>query len=217
MADGKVARVTSRNSRGVGGVSAGGRGVLRYPAVRGSGPESSRGQSLAEFAIVFRVMFLIVGAIIQFGLVFWAQNGLTQVVRDIGRWEATQQVRPCNSNGAAVVTKANEIARTSGLFAYTNGHWTSINGGVPYAFDVSPAPRDGIEVSWPLSVDSPPPGGYISSDCPPDTNQVAWFVNIRAHHEVPLFLPFIGLFIPSCDADSCSLSSSVQFRMEPSR
>jgi hypothetical protein len=175
------------------------------------------GQALAEFAIVFPVMFLIVAAIIQFGLIFWAQNALTQVVRDTGRWEATQQLRPCDSGGPAVVAKADEIAMKSSLFGYASGHWTSINGGVPYVFDTNPAPRDGIEATWPFSVDNPPPGGYVNTDCPPDTNEIAWFVNIRAHHEVPLFLPIIGNFIPSCDADSCSLSSSVQFRMEPSR
>lgn len=175
------------------------------------------GQSLAEFAIVFPVMFLIIAAIIQFGLVFWAQNALTQVVRDTGRWAATQQTRPCANGGSALVTMADQIAETSSLFAYSAGQWTAINGGAPFAFDVNPAPREGIEATWPLSTENPPPGGYDPSDCPPDTNQIAWFVNIRAHHEIPLFLPLIGQFIPSCDADSCSLESSVQFRMEPSR
>lgn len=180
---------------------------------RGSG--GSSGQSLAEFAIVFPVFFLIVAAIIQFGLVFWAQNALTQVVRDTGRWAATQQTRPCDSGGSALVAKADEIALASSLFGYTAGQWTSINGGDPYAFDVNPAPREGIEASWPLSTD--PPGGFVPADCPPDSNQIAWFLNIRAHHEVPLFFPFIGPLIPSCDAGSCTLSASVQFRMEPSR
>ncbi len=177
----------------------------------GTGARGRSGQSLAEFAIVFPVMFLIVAAIIQFGLVFWAQNALTQVVRDTGRWAATQQTRPCDSGGNALVAKADEIARTSALFAYAAGTWS----GAPVPFDVNPAPREGIEASWPLSTD--PPGGFVNTDCPPDTNQIAWFVNIRAHHEVPLFFPVIGAFIPSCDIDSCSLSSSVQFRMEPSR
>lgn len=176
-----------------------------------------RGQSLAEFAIVFPVMFLILAAIIQFALVFWAQNALTQVVRDTGRWAATQQTRPCDSGGVALVSKADEIALTSSLFGYSAGTWTGINGGTPYAFNVVPAPREGVEATWPLSIDSPPPGGYANTDCPPDTNEIAWFVNIRVHHEVPLFFPFIGALIPSCDIDSCTLSSSVQFRMEPAR
>lgn len=173
------------------------------------------GQSLVEFAIVFPVLFLILAAIIQFGLIFWAQSTLTQVVRDTGRWAATQQTRPCDSGGAGLVTKADDIAGTSSLFGYSAGQWTAVNGGAPYAFDVNPAPREGIEATWPLSTD--PPGGFVNTDCPPDTNQIAWFLNIRAHHEVPLFFPIIGAFIPSCDADSCSLSSSVQFRMEPAR
>ena len=179
------------------------------------GTDRSRGQSLVEFALVFPILFLILAAIIQFGLIFWAQNEITQVVRDTGRWAATQQTRPCDSGGNALVTKANEIALTSSLFAYSSGQWTSINSGAPFAFDVNPAPREGIEASWPISTD--PPGSFVNSDCPPDSNQIAWFLNIRAHHEVPLFFPLIGALIPSCDVDSCSLSSSVQFRMEPSR
>jgi TadE-like protein len=173
------------------------------------------GQSLAEFAIVFPVMFLIIAGIIQFGLIFWAQNSLTQVVRDTGRWAATQQTSPCDGGGSTLVSKADELAKISSLFGFSTGQWTGINGGAPYAFDVSPAPAEGIEASWPISTD--PPGGFLNTDCPPDTNEIAWFVNIRAHHEIPLFIPFIGQFLPSCDADSCSLSSSVQFRMEPSR
>jgi hypothetical protein len=121
--------------------------------------------------------------------------------------------------GTNLVTKADEIARRSSLLGYTAGEWTAINGGVPVAFDTAPAPREGVEATWPISTDpTVPPGGVlVNTDCPPDTNQIAWFVNIRAHHEVPMFFPVIGQFIPSCNASSCSLSSSVQFRMEPSR
>lgn len=169
-----------------------------------------RGQALVEFAIVLPAFVLILAGTIQFGLVFWAQNTLTQVVRDTGRWAATQQTAPCDSGGPALVAKADEIARTSQLFGYRPGEWS----GSPLAFDVSPAPREGIEATWPISSDQP---GLEPSDCPPSTNEIAWFVNIRAHHEVPLFIPLIGNLIPACDADSCTLSTAVQFRMEPSR
>lgn len=179
---------------------------MRSPGVRvGRAPQS--GQTLVEFAIVLPVFLLIVFAIIQFGLIFWAQNTLTQVVRDTGRWAATQQTNPCDSGGAALVTKADQIAQVSSLLGYTAGLWN----GAPVAVGA----REGVEASWPISTD--PPGGFTNMDCPPKTNQIAWFVNIRAHHEVPLFFPVIGQFIPSCNASSCSLSSSVQFRMEPSR
>jgi hypothetical protein len=169
------------------------------------------GQSLAEFALVFPILVLMLGAIIQFGLIFWAQQTLAQVTRDTGRWAVTQQTSPCNSGGPALVIKADEIARASSLLGYEPGEWS----GSGFAFDVPPEPREGVEVGWPISTD--PPGGFVSTDCPPDTNQIAWYLNIRMHHEVPVFFPFIGAFIPACDGDGCSLSSSVQFRMEPAQ
>lgn len=182
-------------------------------------PRSDRalpaGQTLAEFALVLPVLVLILFGIVQFGIIFWAQNTLTQVVRDTGRWAATQQTNPCDSGGPALVAQADQIARRSSLIDYSPGEWTGINGGAPYAFDVSPAPREGVEATWPITTD--PGGPYYNTDCPPDSNQVAWFVNIRMHHEVTLFIPFIGQFIPSCNASTCTLSSSVQFRMEPAR
>ena len=180
---------------------------MKLPAAR----RRSRGQSLAEFALVFPILILMLGAIIQFGLLFWAQNTLTQVARDTGRWAATQQASPCDSGGAALVTKADEIARASSLLGYEAGEWS----GSGLAYGTVPEPREGVEVQWPISTD--PPGGFVNTDCPPDTNQIAWFLDIRVHHEVPSFFPFIGAFIPSCDGDSCTLSSAVQFRMEPSQ
>ena len=78
-------------------------------------PNGSLGQSLAEFAIVFPILMLIIGGIIQFGLIFWGQNTLNQVVRDTGRWAATQQ--SCNSAIAKppLVVTANNIAAASNL------------------------------------------------------------------------------------------------------
>jgi hypothetical protein len=173
-------------------------------------PEPAKGQSLVEFALVFPILVLILGGIIQFGVIFWAQNTLSQVVRDTGRWAATQQTRPCDSGGSALVAKADEIAQQSSLIGYSAGQWS----GAPAAYPASPQPREGIEASWPISTDAP---SLLNTDCPPDTNQNAWYLNIRAHHVVPLFFPIIGNFIPSCDSSGCSLSTSVQFRMEPAQ
>jgi TadE-like protein len=168
----------------------------------------SRGQSLVEFALVVPILLLIVGAIIQFGVIFWAQNTLTQVVRDTGRWEATQTTKGCSLGAGALVTKADAIAQTSSLIGYRAGLWS----GLPGSFDTPSPTREGLEVSWPS-----PDGVLGDGDCPPNTSDIAWFVNIRAHHVVPLFFPVIGAFIPSCTASGCSLSSSVQFRMEPAQ
>ncbi len=123
------------------------------------------GQALAEFALVFPIFLLILAGIIQFGLIFWAQNTLTQVARDTGRWAATQQTKPCNAPTAvtAVVATANDIAGTSSLLGYTNGSWTS------------PA---NVDVTW-------------SGPCPPTGNQEVAFVTITLHHHVPVFFSFL--------------------------
>ena len=55
------------------------------------GPAYQRGQGLVEFALIVPALFLILGAIIQFGIWFWDQNTLNQLVRDAGRYAATVQ------------------------------------------------------------------------------------------------------------------------------
>jgi Flp pilus assembly protein TadG len=75
-----------------------------------------RGQSLVEFALVAPIVIAVMAAIIQFGIVFWTQNTLTQVVRDTGRWAATQ---PNCSVDTAVKTQAQTIAASSSLIGYS--------------------------------------------------------------------------------------------------
>lgn len=147
----------------------------------------TRGQSLAEFALVFPILFLIVAAIIQFGLVFWSQNTLTQVARDTGRWASTQQ--DCNAGSATptVVTTANAIAASSTLFGYTAGSWTS---------------PTNVDVSWVADSTTSPP-----STCPPVGNQQVAYVTITLHHTVPMFFPFLPI--------NNNLTTQAQFRMEP--
>jgi Flp pilus assembly protein TadG len=130
-------------------------------------PRSSRsGQALTEFALVFPILMLLLAGIIQFGLVFWAQNTLTQIARDTGRWAATQQ--ECNTANAtnAVVATANGVAASSSLLGYTANSWTS---------------PTNVVVSW----TSP------SGPCPPTSNQQVSFVTITLHHQVPVFFSFI--------------------------
>ena len=126
----------------------------------------SRGQSLAEFALVFPILMLIVGGIIQFGLIFWGLNTLTQVVRDTGRWAATQI--DCTPAGVApVIAKANAIAAQSSLFGYTAGEFNGTN----------------TTVVW---RSEPPPG-----PCPPTDNSEEAWVTITISHTVPTFFPFV--------------------------
>lgn len=111
-------------------------------------------------------MFLIVAAIIQFGLIFWAQSTLTQVARDTGRWAATQQ--DCNpaTATAGVVTTANNLASQATLFGYTTNSWTN---------------PTNVVVTWTTA----------SGACPPTSNQMVSFVRITLNHQVPVFFPFL--------------------------
>ena len=126
------------------------------------------GQALAEFALVFPIFLLLLAGVVQFGLIFWAQNTLTQVARDTGRWAVTQQTKPCNSATAVnnVVTTANAIAATSSLIGYTAGSWTS---------------PTNVDVTWTTQ----------SGACPPASNQDVSFVTITLHHTVPVFFTFL--------------------------
>jgi Flp pilus assembly protein TadG len=125
------------------------------------GRQRSRGQSLAEFAIVFPVLMLILGGIIQFGIIFWGQNTLTQIARDTGRWAATQQA--CTSPPVDVLGTAKSIAATSSLIGGSSG-WTS---------------PTNVDVSW------------SGTPCPPNNNQNVAYVTITLHHQVPIFFPFV--------------------------
>lgn len=122
----------------------------------------SRGQSLTEFAIIFPIFMLLLGGVIQFGIIFWGQNTLTQVVRDTGRWAATQQ--DCTSaEEALVIAMANQVAGSSSLIGYSPDSWTSAN----------------VTVGW------------TGTPCPPTSNQEVAWVTISVTHQVPIFFPWI--------------------------
>jgi TadE-like protein len=150
----------------------------------------SLGQSLVEFAIVLPILLLLVGGIIQFGILFWTQNTMTQIARDTGRWAATQ-VSACNTGATPVQTHANALASSTSLLAYP----------------ANPVP---VTVAWALDA------GSVGTDpCPPTNNQTVWWVTITVRHDVPSFIPFLNFAIPGCNGTTCALSSSAQYRMEP--
>lgn len=105
------------------------------PSTLRRAPDRQResGQSLAEFALVFPILMVILGGIIQFGIIFWGQNTLTQIARDTGRWASTQIVCPTS---ATTLPTANAIAGQSSLIGYTT--WTVAN--VQVALTGDPCP-----------------------------------------------------------------------------
>lgn len=171
----------------------------------------SRGQSLVEFALVVPVFIAMIGGIIQLGMVFWAQNTLTQVARDTGRWAATQT---CSSGLAALGTQADLIARNSSLFGYQNGAFASPTNSGSDAGVAGFATVNAMAVAWVRdSVESP------AQPCPPTSNEAVWHVTLKMNQRVPTFFPGMQ-FLPTlgtCNSSGCfiTLSSTAQFRMEP--
>ena len=111
---------------------------------------------------------LLIGAIVQFGVIFWGQNTLTQIARDTGRWASTQN--GCDSTSVNVLATAKSIAASSSLIGPSSG-WTS------------PA---NVVATWGGDA-----GGPVPSPCPPASNQQVAFVTITIHHQVPIFFPWI--------------------------
>jgi Flp pilus assembly protein TadG len=171
------------------------------------------GQALVEFAIVFPVFVALLGAIIQFGMIFWAQNTLTQVVRDTGRWAATQQAAPCDSvSGLANVgAQADLIAANASLWGHTTTEFGSPTKRSTDGDVQSFTTANAMAVAWVRTAGS--------ATCPPSTNLDEWHVTIRINQTVPTFFPGMQ-FLPAlgtCDPSGChmTLSSTAQFRMEP--
>lgn len=124
----------------------------------------SRGQSLAEFAIVFPIFMLIVGGIVQFGIIFWGQNTLNQIVRDSGRYAVTE--RDCLPASRADVAAKVAIVASNASFAGTIG---------------------AITVVMPTTT-APDP---ISDPCPATSNAQEVWLRITVQAQVPVFFPAI--------------------------
>lgn len=159
---------------------------FRRPSYR----RRSSGQSLVEFALVFPILMLILGAIIQFGLIFWGQNTLTQIARDTGRWAATQQGCTAGTPAPAVdvLGTAKAIASQSSLIGGSST-WT-----------YGSAATNNVFAEWTVVT---PVGG----PCPPTDNTQVDYVKITLRHKVPVFFPFVP--------GDGNLTTTAQFRMEP--
>jgi hypothetical protein len=130
---------------------------------------------------------LILMGLMQFGLIFWAQITLTQIDRDTGRWAATQTTSPCTGGAAAVQAQATSVADQSMLYGYP---------GTPVT----------ATTSWAQQ-------GIGSGTCPPANNSTTWNVKIQLTHTIPIFLPLAS--DGTCGSSCRTLSTTVQYRMEP--
>jgi hypothetical protein len=193
--------------------------VRRIRAIR-SGRLSRRGQSLVEFALILPILLMLVGGIVQYGMIFATKHSLIQVGRDVGRWAATQPCSDVDSDGnPQPVTQADLVALQSRLMGYTAGAWdgsaANFHAYLPVGTPL-PATRpaslstESVEVAW-------------TSDkgvCPPtSSSDDVWWVTIRLSHRAPVVLPGFP-YLPglgTCDVSGCyfAVTTTAQFRMEP--
>jgi len=153
----------------------------------------SKGQSLAEFAIVFPIFMLVIGGIIQLGVLFWGQNSLNQLVRDTGRYAVTE----LNCSAASVAdiqTKISSIASSMGVARVT---------GTP----TITMPTNGEAIGVPPVADPISSTSVAGVNCPAKSNVDHVWLRISVNAQVPVFFPLV----PGGGA----ISSTALFRMEP--
>lgn len=181
-------------------------GVSRL-VVRSLG-QARRGQALVEFALAVGVFLLVIAGVIQFGLILWSQNTVTQVARDTARWAVTQPTSPCDTaaNRSALAATAGTLAERLSLLGYRPGLWTNASG-------LASVAADGVGADW--TAPSTPPGLFAPPPCPPTDNQTAWLVRVRVSHVIPIFFPGLQIIAPACGSQGFCVSSTAELRMEP--
>lgn len=189
----------------------------RSTVVRRWSARATLGQALVEFALILPILLMLVGGIIQYGVIFATKHSLIQVGRDTGRWAATQDFSPCSSAALAAapqpLTEADAIAQESRLMGYVAGEWnagTFTTYADNTALPATPPSTEGVEVVW----------SHVAAEpCPTVDSTTAAYVTIRLSHRAPVLLPGIQ-YLPglgTCDSNGCylAISTTARFRMEP--
>lgn len=151
----------------------------------------SPGQSLAEFALVAPIFFLLLFFVIQLGLIFGTQNGLVNGVREAARRAATYRVNDGSFAGGiwlSICASVTEEVRQLG------------DRTIP-AYDEARLDPD-VTYEW---VRNPESGEYFL------------VAHVSATYDHPLYLPLVSWFIDRSDgADDgvLTLSASEQMRIE---
>jgi Flp pilus assembly protein TadG len=165
-----------------------------------------RGQALVEFGLVIGLFMFVIGGLVQFGIILWTQNAITQVARDTARWAVTQSTSPCESvaSRTALAGAADQLALGASMVNYSPGLWSS-------APKINMLGPEGVGVDW-QSVNS-----TFETDCPPSDNATVWTVRIRVNHVVPIFIPGLQFIAPPCGSPGFCLSTTTELRMEPKK
>jgi TadE-like protein len=163
---------------------------------------------MVEFGLVIGLFMFVIGGLVQFGIILWSQNAITEVARETARWAVTQSASPCDSAPArtAVATVADKLARGASLVSYANGSWSS-------ASTITSLGDEGVGVDWL----EPGVVNPFATDCPPSDNASVWTVRVQVNHVIPIFIPGLQFIAPACGSPGFCLSSTTELRMEPKK
>ena len=143
--------------------------------------------------MVFPVFMLILGGVIQFGIIFWGQNTLNQVVRDAGRYAVTQP-NCSNASKTDVRNKVTQLTSSMGVARLI---------GTPTVV----MPTNGETVGGSTDPVSDDNGVATPNFCPATENKDHVWIRISVDAQVPIFFPFVP--------GNGVISSTALFRMEP--
>lgn len=150
-----------------------------------------RGQSLAEFALVAPIFFLLVFSVIQLGLIFGTQNGLVNGVREAARRAATYRI----NDGSFDATVWGSICATIETEVRQLGDRV-----VPAYDDARLNPV--VSYAWTPN---------------PETNEYSLVAQVSATYAHPLYVPIVSFFFDGTDGTNdgaLSLTATEQMRVE---
>ncbi|HET8785645.1 MAG TPA: TadE family protein [Candidatus Limnocylindrales bacterium] len=151
-------------------------------------PSRDGGQSLAEFALVAPIFFLMLFAVIELALIMGGQNGLVASARELARYAATFRVASA-TDATAVCNLASNPDR--GFTQQLNGFMSAQMPGYS-ASNWSTGERT-VTYSWHPNAD----GTYF----------VQLEIHVIYHH--PLYVPLVGAFLDQLDG-----SGDGKFRLD---
>jgi Flp pilus assembly protein TadG len=158
---------------------------------RRSGRRGAQGQSLAEFALVAPIFFLLVFSVIQLGLVMASQNGLVDGVRSAARRAATYRINEQSFDASvwpSICSTINSELTTRlqiRVIGFTSARLTR-----------------SIAYEWQQN---------------PESAQYFLVAHISASYANPLYVPLVSAFLDRSDGvvdDRMTLTASEQMRIE---
>lgn len=160
---------------------------------------SEQGQSLVEFALVLMPLFVILLAIIQFGLIFNAYVTITNASRE-GARNGTVYVYDAAMSKAQNDLARNELIRTSllasmNMLAKTSPHFAT---GSTWTQSGTTFTNGDLVVGYVL------PSGTTETDA-----RVGQQITVRATYHLDLIIPIIPQFLPKDMNGRLGLSSEV--------